>query len=112
MCSAILATDSVTIHIGTGGEGRFIISKDGSGEFMVRLADYSNANLAMSIINTVGIPVIISVTDKTTVGDTFFTEAAMVTKVPDFVKGAEAKINEWKFKFIRATISHTGAAEL
>jgi hypothetical protein len=112
ICSAEFNTDRVSTHIGTGGEGRFIISKDASGEFMVRLSDYSSANAAMSILDTVGVPVAITVTDKTSNADVFFTEAAMIKKVPNFVKGAEAKVNEWIFKFIRATVVHSGAAEI
>jgi hypothetical protein len=112
MFTAEFATNKTSTHIGTGGEGRFILSKDASGTCTIRLADYSNANAALSIIDTVGIPVALTCTDKTTFGDLFFTEAAMVQKVPNLQKGNEAKMNEWVFEFIRANIVHTGAADI
>lgn len=109
---ADFATNKVSTHIGTGGEGRFILSKDASGIATIRVADYSLANAGLSVIDTVGVPVIITCTDKSSVGDLFFTEAAMVQKVPPLEKGAEAKMKEWVFEFINARIVHTGAAEL
>lgn len=110
--TAEFTTNKVSKHIGTGGEGRFILSKDVSGTCTIRLADYSNANAGLSVIDKAGVPVAITVTDKTSNGDLFFTEAAMVQKVPNFQKGNEAKMNEWVFEFIRADIVHSGAADI
>jgi hypothetical protein len=112
MFIAEFATNKTSTHIGTGGEGRFILSKDASGTCTIRLADYSNANAALSIIDTAGVPVALTCTDKTSNADLFFTEAAMVQKVPNLQKGNEAKMNEWVFEFIRANIVHSGAAEI
>jgi hypothetical protein len=112
MFMAELTTDKITGHIGTGGEGRFIESKDRSGTCTIRLADYNNANAALTAIDTAGVPVAITVTDKTSNADLFFTEAAMVQKTPNFEKGAEAKTVEWVFQFLRASIIHSGAAEI
>lgn len=110
--TADFATNKTSTHIGTGGEGRFLISKDASGICTIRIADYSLANAGLSVIDSVGVPVAITCTDKSSVGDLFFTEAAMVQKVPPLEKGNEAKMKEWVFEFIRANIVHTGAAEI
>ena len=112
MVTAEYEVNSISKHIGTGGEGRFIRSLDVSGQCTIRVSDYSNANAALSLINRVGVPVAITVTDKTSNGDLFFTEGAMVQKVPALAKGAEAKMNEWVFEFLRGDIVHAGAADL
>ncbi|MCK4960788.1 MAG: hypothetical protein KAT00_15350 [Planctomycetes bacterium] len=104
--------NKVDKHVGTGGEGRFIVSKDVSGTATIRVADYSDANASLSLIDTVGVPVALTCTDKSSNGDLFFTEAAMVQKVPPLGKGNEAKINEWVFVFIRGTIVHAGVADI
>jgi hypothetical protein len=109
---ADFATNKTSTHIGTGGEGRFIVSKDASGTCTIRVSDYSLANAGLTVIDTVGVPVAITCTDKSSAGDVFFTEAAMVQKVPEFSKGNEAKMREWVFEFIRANIVHVGAADI
>jgi len=112
MFTASYATNKTSTHIGTGGEGRFIVSKDVSGVCTIRLADYSNANAGLQVVDKTGVPVALTVTDKTSNADLFFTEAAMVQKVPDMQKGNEAKMNEWVFEFVRADIVHSGAKDI
>lgn len=104
-------TDEHSKHIGTGGEGRFIKSEDVSGVATFRLADYSEANAVMQAVQKAGVEVPITVTDKSSNADVFTTDAAVVRKTPDFQKGADAKMNEWPFLFIRGLIVHSGAGE-
>lgn len=111
ICTAEYDEDEVEVHSGTGGEYRFIINKVKKGVFNVRVADYGVANAAMTIIRNAGVPVPITVTDKSSNGDLFFTPEAMVGKMPVFAKGNEAKMNEWPFKFGKADIVLSGAAE-
>lgn len=103
--------DHTTKHIGTGGEGRLIASKDRSGKCTVRVSDYSAVNTALSLIDAVGLPVPIIVTDKTSVGDLFFTSQAKLIKTPPLKKGAEAAMNEWVFQFVSGNIVHSGASD-
>lgn len=105
-------TDHTSKHIGTGGEGRFIDSKDLSGTAMIRLADYSPVNNIFRLIRDSGVQVPISVVDKTTIGDSFFCTSAKMQKTPDLAKGAEAKMNEYPFMYLKGLINHTGAAEV
>jgi len=112
MFSSEFRTNKISTHVGTGGEGRFIKSLDASGTCMIRVSDYSDANVGLQVIDTVGVPIALTVTDKTSNGDLFFTEAAMVQKVPNLLKGNEAKMNEWVFEFIRADIVHAGAKDI
>lgn len=104
--------DQTTKHIGTGGEGRFVKSNDVSGVCTFRLADYSDSNAVLTLIRNVDIEVPITITDKTSNADLFFTTGAKLQKTPAFGKGNEAKMNEWPFIFLKGTIDHTGAADL
>jgi hypothetical protein len=112
MFIASFKTNSVTTHVGTGGEYRFTVSKDKSCLATIRVSDYSDANAPLSLIDTVGVPVALTCTDKTSNGDLFFTEGAMVQKVPDLLKGAESKMNEWVFEVGRGSIVHAGAKDI
>ncbi len=112
MINVTFNTDFTDTHVGTGGEGRFIDKKDRSGVITMRLSDYSPANAALQVIQELNIEVAISVVDKTSAGDSFFTVGAKIGKPPDLVKGAEAKTNEWPWKFHKGKITHGGAAEL
>lgn len=105
-------TDENSKHIGTGGEGRFIKSHDRSGTINIRLADYSTSNAALQLVRDLDVEVPITVTDKTSNADLFFTSGAKCQKLPNFVKGAKAQMNEWPFLFIKGIITHTGASEL
>lgn len=98
-----------TKHIGNGGEGRLIDNKDKSGKCTVRVAEYGSVNAALSLIAEVGLPVPIIVTDKTSVGDLFFTTSAKLEKIPALKKGAEQNMLEWVFIFISGNIVHSGA---
>jgi hypothetical protein len=111
ICTFEYETDHVSKHIGTGGEGQFIKIPDRSGTFTARVAAYSLANGAMTLIRDAGVPVPITVTDKTSLADTFFTAAAMVQKTPNFGKGAEVTINEWPFIVVSATVVLSGTLE-
>ncbi len=105
-------TDENSKHVGTGGEGRFLESKDRSGVCTIRLADYSASNAALQLVRDLNVEVPITITDKTSNADLFFTAGAKCQKVPNFGKGQEAQMNEWPFIFIKGTIVHTGAADL
>ncbi len=105
-------TDHNTKHIGTGGEGRFIKSHDLSGVCNIRLADYANSNAALTLVREVDVEVPIAITDKTSNADLFITTAAKLQKTPGFMKGNEAKMNEWPFIFIKGTMIHSGAGEV
>ncbi len=116
MITVSYTTNRISTHVGTGGESRQIKSKDLSGTITIRIADYSPLNQVFDNIVKVGLAVPISVVDKTTVapplkGDTFFTAAADVQKVPDMVKGNEAKMNEWIWEFGKGVMTRAGAAE-
>lgn len=112
MITVTFNNDFTDTHVGTGGEGRFIDRKDRSGVCTMRLADYSPANAALQLIFELNVEVAISIVDKTSNGDSFFTPGAKIGKIPDLVKGAEAKTNEWPWKFHKGKITHAGAAEL
>ena len=110
-------TNSVSKHVGTGGEYRFIKSKDMSGTVTVRVADYSPINKVLDNIEKNGLAVPFSTVDMTTVspgnpGDSFFTPEIMLQKMPDLAKGAEAKMNEWVYEFGKGVMTRSGAAEL
>lgn len=116
MISVSYDTDRASKHVGTGGEYRFIKSKDLSGVVTIRLADYSPLNKVLDNIEKSGLQVPISIVDKTTVspgnpGDTFFTPAVELQKQPDFVKGAEAKMNEWNWIYGKGVMTRSGSAE-
>jgi hypothetical protein len=109
-------TNATSTHVGTGGEYRFIDSKDLSGTITIRLADYSPLNTVFDNIVKSGLQVPISVVDKTTQapgipGDTFFTPAAKNQKIPDMMKGNEAKMNEWIWEFGKGVMTRAGSAE-
>ncbi len=112
MINVSFNTDKTNTHVGTGGEGRFIDMKDRSGVCTMRLSDYSPANAVLQLISDINVEVAISIVDKTSAGDTFFTSGAKIGKDPDLVKGAETKTNEWPWKFHKGKITHGGAAEI
>ncbi len=109
MCIAEYDAVQTTKHVGTGGEGRLVDSKDRSGKFTARVADYAAVNLALSAIDAANLPVPIIVNDKTSVADLFFTSAAKLEKTPALKKGAEPAMNEWVFIFVSGKINHSGA---
>lgn len=116
MITVTYNTNSTSTHVGTGGESRFIKSKDFSGTVTIRVADYSPINKVLDNIEKAGLAVPISTVDMTTVspgnpGDSFFTAAAMLQKMPDLVKGNEAKMNEWIYGFGKGIMTRSGAAD-
>jgi len=105
-------TDQRSVHVGTGGEGRHIRSKDKSGVATIRLADYSDSNDTMNLIHLADIPVPLTVTDKTTTAGLFFAASAMIQQVPAMEKSNEASMNEWTVQFISGNIVHSGAKDV
>jgi hypothetical protein len=111
ICSAEYDEDEVTVHQGTGGEFRFILSLITKGVFTVRTADYSLVNAVMTAIRAAKLPVPVIVTDKSSAGDLFNTASAMIQKMPKFIKSNEANMHDWPMVFGKANIVLAGAPE-
>lgn len=103
--------DNSTMHIGTQGEGRHIISRDRSAVFTIRLADYSASNDDFQLLFEAGVPVPILVQDKTTKNALAFAESCAVGKLPLWGRGDTTTINEWPWNAIRASIVHSGDSD-
>jgi hypothetical protein len=111
MVNVDYAVDENTTHVGTDGYGRHIKTANLSGQMVVRLADYSASNEALTLLHKSDVPFPVIVTDKTSKGDLFQSDSCKFARRPRLVKGNEATMNEWTVNFLRGEIVHTGAKD-
>jgi len=111
MVNVDYTVDENTVHIGTDGYGRHLKSANLSGQMVVRLADYSASNKALTALHKADVPFPVIMTDKTSDGDLFAADSCKFARRPRIAKGNEAMMNEWTINFIRGEIVHAGAKD-
>lgn len=102
-------TEQFSKHVGTGGAGRHIESKDKSGTGTIRLADYSPTNDELNDLANTKETFTVQCTDKTTKQGAGKYRQCHIFKKPDFTKDAVSFMNEWQISFIKGEITHSGA---
>lgn len=94
-----MAEDKNSLQVGVDGSFRFIRNLNSSGTVTIELVDYSPSNLSFTTSDKIGIPFVIAIIDKGSMGTVFASDACMVAKSPVLAKGKEGGNNSWAFAF-------------
>jgi hypothetical protein len=104
-------SDFGEVHKSVDGENRHVVLKDRAGTITVTLGQHSASNGVFTTLVASGVPFPVTLSDKSSVGDTFFAGSTKIKTMPTFTKGKSNTENVWVWQFTRGTMTLAGAFE-
>ncbi len=100
--------DEWTAYSGTQGEGTMVRSPQGIGTVTVTLQANSPTNTAWNTLYEAGIPLPLTVNDRSSTKAVAFAAEGMPKKKPDLIRSRDMPVVQWVFGFVNGTAQHLG----